>query len=331
MGWRVPPEEVLDFLRAPWPRYVTAGDIVLNVAAYLPLGAMLFTALRRALVPVAAFIAAILLGTALSLALESAQMFLPTRIASNLDLLSNSAGAGVGALAAWLLVLPALANQPWVAVRRRALRTDAPGDLGLIVAAMWILTQFHQSPLALSSGDLREVLRFTPIFAHTPQSYLLAEAGVVACTIIAVGLLISLLTRPQQRAAPAIAVTLSLALAAKSLAAVTMARSGSWLQWLTPGVAAGLGVGIVLLALLSWLARGMRAAAAVACILASVAIVNVTPENPYQLVPNFMLNPQPTHLANFSQIVRALSRLWPLAAVTVLLILARAGRTSAVR
>ena len=45
-GWRMPPPEVFAFLTAPWPRYITASDIALNVAAYLPLGAMLFYALR---------------------------------------------------------------------------------------------------------------------------------------------------------------------------------------------------------------------------------------------------------------------------------------------
>src|SRR3972149_1302512 len=45
-GWRMPPGQVLGFLTAPWPRYITAADIALNVAAYLPLGTMLFVALR---------------------------------------------------------------------------------------------------------------------------------------------------------------------------------------------------------------------------------------------------------------------------------------------
>lgn len=330
-GWRSPPEEVLRFLTAPWPRYLTAGDVMLNIVAYLPLGAILFAALRPPLAPAAAFIAATLIAAALSLGLESVQMFLPMRIASNVDLLANSAGAGIGALAAGILALPAFANHSLTAMRRRALRTDALGTCGLIVAALWILIQLHQAPLALGSGDLREMLHITPFFSHTPQSYLVAEGGVVALAIVAIGLLVSLLTQPTRPAAPAIALTLILALAAKSIAAVTMARSGYWLHWLTPGLAVGIAGGIVLLAALSRLAYVSRAVVAILCILAGVVIVNVAPENPYQSVPNFMLSPQPTHLANFSHIVRALSQLWPLAAVIMLVMLARAGRQSAVR
>ena len=88
-------------------------------------------------------------------------------------------------------------------------------------------------------------------------------------------------------------------------------------------LAAGSAGGIVLLALLLRLAPVARAAIAILCVAAGVCVVNATPENPYQTLPAFLLRPQPTHLANFGQIVRALSQLWPLAAVLWLLALAR--------
>src|SRR5687767_6575575 len=40
-GWRVPPEEVLHFLGAAWPRFITLQDVAVNVAAYVPLGFLL--------------------------------------------------------------------------------------------------------------------------------------------------------------------------------------------------------------------------------------------------------------------------------------------------
>ena len=40
-GWRLPPPDIAEFLTAPWPRYVTSEDIVVNVAAYAPLGFLL--------------------------------------------------------------------------------------------------------------------------------------------------------------------------------------------------------------------------------------------------------------------------------------------------
>lgn len=327
-GWRMPSGQVLGFLTAPWPRYVTAADIALNVAAYLPLGTMLFVALQPPLRAAGALVSATLIATLLSLALESVQMFLPVRIASNVDLLSNGAGAASGALAAWLLMR---AGNPLVALRARAVRADTLGNCGLILIALWILLQFHPAPLALGSGDLREALGIPPLFAYTPQSYLRAEAGVAAFAVLGIGLLVSVLMQPRRYAMPAIALTLLLTLAAKSIAAVTLGRAAQWLQWLTPGVAAGTASGIVLLALMLRLAPVARAALAIFCIAAGVCIVNATPENPYQALPAFMLIPQPTHLANFGHIVRALSQLWPLAAVMWLLALLRSERVGAAR
>ena len=327
-GWRIAPEQVRGFLTAPWPRYVTAADIVLNIAAYLPLGTMLFIALRPPLRAAWAFVFATLIAAFLSLALESVQMFLPTRIASNVDLLSNGAGAAIGAAAAGLL---ARASTPFAALRGRAVHADVLGDCGLILVALWIMVQFHPAPLALGGGDLREALRIPALFAYTPQSYLRAEAGVAALAVTGFGLLVSLLMRPQRYAMPAIALTLLLALTAKSIAAVTLARTAQWLQWLTPGVAAGTAGGIVLLALLLRLAPVARAAVAILCITAGVCIVNATPENPYQSLPAFMLSAQPTHLTNFGHIVRALSQIWPLAAVSWLLALARAAHSGTAR
>lgn len=325
-GWRMPSGQVLGFLTAPWPRYITAADIALNVAAYLPLGTVLFVTLRPPLRAVWALVFATLIATLLSLALESVQMFLPVRIASNVDLLCNGAGAASGALAAWLLTR---GGTPLEALRARAVRGDALGNCGLILIALWILVQFHPAPLALGSGDLREALGLPPLFAYTPQSYLRAEAGVAAFAVLGIGLFVSVLMQPQRYAMPAIALTLLLTLTAKSIAAVTLARAAQWLQWLTPGVAAGVAGGIVLLALTLRLAPVARAAIAILCVAAGVCIVNATPENPYQALPVFMLNPQPTHLANFGHIVRALSQLWPLAAVIWLFALLRSGRVGA--
>lgn len=324
----MPPDEVLRFLGAPWPRYVTPGDVLLNVAAYLPLGVMLFAGLRPRLPRATAFATATGLAALLSLTLEGAQMFLPTRIASNVDLLANSAGAAVGALTAWILTLRAFADSPLATLRRRTLREDALGDCGLIVLALWIAIQFHPAPIAFASGDLREPLHIAPLIAYTPLAYLLAESGVVALAVATIGLFASLLVRAQRPVAPLIATTLLLAVSAKSIAALALARSAQWLQWVTPGVVIGLAGGIALLAGALRLSNAARGAIASACVVAGTLAVNLAPENPYQTLPAFMLGPQPTHLFNFANIMRTLSQLWPMLAVLVLIALARTNRAA---
>src|SRR3954470_20257544 len=40
-GWWMPPEEIRTFLWAPWPRYITLEDVLVNICAYVPLGFLL--------------------------------------------------------------------------------------------------------------------------------------------------------------------------------------------------------------------------------------------------------------------------------------------------
>ncbi|MBK8960328.1 MAG: VanZ family protein [Proteobacteria bacterium] len=73
-----------------------AQDAPANLLLFLPVGYFLRLALRRShRHPVAAAIA---FGALLSLCIETLQLFLPDRLASLFDVLSNAAGAGAGAL-----------------------------------------------------------------------------------------------------------------------------------------------------------------------------------------------------------------------------------------
>src|SRR5690606_33053314 len=92
-GWAPPTAPLLAFLGAPWPRYYTLFDVVVNVLAYLPLGFLLVPALHPRIRPWPAALMALLCGGLLSLALEPLQQFLPERVPSNLDLASNAAGS----------------------------------------------------------------------------------------------------------------------------------------------------------------------------------------------------------------------------------------------
>jgi len=84
-------------LRASPCRFAAASrlgplDFVLNIVMFLPAGALLAKLGRR--VSTATALAALL-----SLGIESAQMYIPHRHPSQLDILANALGAFVGALA----------------------------------------------------------------------------------------------------------------------------------------------------------------------------------------------------------------------------------------
>lgn len=145
-GWDSLAHWSLDFLGAPWPRFITRTDLATNLLVYAPIGYALawwFSAPGRRSRGV---VFGALAAAALSLCLESLQQLLPGRIASNLDVLVNSLGGLTGALLA-------LHHGRWVraghAVGRWRERWFIPGrvtNLGLALLALWFLSQFSLLP-----------------------------------------------------------------------------------------------------------------------------------------------------------------------------------------
>ncbi|WP_370261672.1 VanZ family protein, partial [Limnobacter sp.] len=96
--WRHIGIGALEFLTGPWiPVHQTVlwTDIFLNILGYVPLGLLMLLGLNRQ--PRTLDKLAVVLGcAALSLALESMQTFLPSRVPSKMDLLTNTVGAALG-------------------------------------------------------------------------------------------------------------------------------------------------------------------------------------------------------------------------------------------
>ncbi|MGA7352387.1 MAG: VanZ family protein [Acidobacteriaceae bacterium] len=85
--------------RSRWDGWMTRGywsDVVINIVGFIPFG--FFFALRFSLTPGIARprLTALLLGFAISLAIETLQYFLPTRDSSMTDLLNNTIGTALG-------------------------------------------------------------------------------------------------------------------------------------------------------------------------------------------------------------------------------------------
>jgi VanZ family protein len=78
---------------------VELADVVINVIAYVPLGAIAFLALVPIRGRVAAVLYAALIGLACSALMEAAQVYIPGRVSGASDLIANTAGALAGAVA----------------------------------------------------------------------------------------------------------------------------------------------------------------------------------------------------------------------------------------
>ena len=153
IGWQAIEIPFGKFLSAPWPRWITLEDVGFNFAAYLPLGFLLALALCAWLHPRSAVIIAAVACTMLSLVLETAQQYLPIRIASVVDLLVNSFGGAVGALLAPLFAPGHRLGEGLALLRNRWFVGGPRGDAVLVLAGLWLLTQLHPAPINMGNGD----------------------------------------------------------------------------------------------------------------------------------------------------------------------------------
>jgi len=314
-GWRAPPEEILHFLTAPWPRFITLQDVMVNVVAYFPLGLLLSIGLGARYGPARGVAAATPAAALLSLVMETAQLFLPVRIASNVDLLANSLGALVGAMAAPLLAPTRALGGKLYAMRHRLFQEGMTADVGFVIVVLWLVTQFHPTAQFFGTGAFRATLDLPAYSAHTPLLAFGSEAVVVTFNLLGVGLMLSALMHGASRPMLVTGCAVGAALAVKVLTAVALLQAPAPLAWLTPGVLAGLAAGWALLFAAVRLPRPAQLAIAAACIVIATAAINLAPDNPYLSVPPRLLARGASHFLSFSGIVRALSELWPLLAI----------------
>ena len=313
-GWWIPPEEIRRFLTAPWPRYITMEDVLVNIAAYVPLGFLLARAFMKNARDRRAVRMAALLAFVVSVGMESAQMFMPTRIASNVDVLANSIGGLIGALAAPLFSPTRLLGSRLARLRREWFVYGASADVGVVLVCLWVATQLHPTVQLFGTGNLRSTFDLPVWLIHRPPLLLTAEAAVAAFNVLGLGLIVLALTRKTKPRGVALAVLLAAALIAKGLSAIAIVKSNGPLTWFTPGVAVGLLAGGIALYILSSAPRRTQWVVAAICLAAAITATNIGPDNPYQVVPaHFLAGPR--HFLNFSSIIRAMSELWPFLAV----------------
>jgi VanZ family protein len=329
-GWRSLGVDPLAFLHAPWPAYVTAFDLALNVLAYLPLGLLLALALHPRLHGPAAFAAAVAAATGLSVLVEVLQNYLPARIASNLDVLTNVAGAGLGALAGAFLAPWLIDGRQLQQARRRWFRPHFAALL--LLAALWPLAQTHPGPMLFGNGalDYELVVALLDLFGLAPRvfdagQFAAAEALVTACGMLAAG---TALTAGMKQRAPRLRLLVLLLAAALACKAITYGHEFGperAFAWLTPGAVAGLAIG--------WLAvtaaapmSSARAASqqAAATLIVLVVAVNVVPPNPYHA--HWLAAWQPGRLRDVAAASYWLAQAWPYATLAVLLWSARRRR-----
>jgi len=317
-GWHDSGASLTAFLTADWPRYITAFDILSNLAAYMPLGFLWAAALRRWLALPLAVALAVVIGGGLSYGMETLQHFLPSRVPSNVDLGFNALGALIGALAAARWAKSVFDGGLIDRQRHRLFLSGSFPDAGLLLIWLWLLTQVNPDTLLFGNGSLRQLLDVPTPLDYTAGSFVKIEAVIVAAHTLALALFVTLLAQlAMMRRLPLLII--GAGLLAKSIAYIIMMSGRGGLAWATPGSLAGLAIGLLLWWLATFLyARWQRALAALSLLVATV-LVNIAPENPY--LANIYQIWNPGQFLNFHGLTRLASDLWPFLALPWLMLM----------
>jgi len=317
-GWRDLGIDAWAYLDAPAPRYITTFDLVVNVLAYFPFGALVVLAVHPRIRGAPAAALGTVLGVLLSGSIEAGQTFLPTRVASNIDLLTNSLGSLAGAVVAAPLAATLIDRGRLAEWRRRWF--ERPATAVLVAVAAWPVAQIYPAPMLFGNGDLR--LALEPLVealgghwwqfdtgSFGPAEFVLAEAFAVAAAVLAAGLALSSVMRPGAPRYRLLATLVGAALAVRTLANAVQFGPERAFAWLTPGAAGGLALGLLSLAAASSGRRVWQARLALMAALALIAAASVVPENPYHLAQ--MQEWRQGRLLNFNALAHWLAMLWP--------------------
>lgn len=332
-GWRSLGLTPFAFLSDPMPQYLTAFDVVTNVLGYMPFGALMVLALYPRWRGPLAVALAFVLGGLLSGVMEAVQTYLPTRVASNLDLAANALGALLGA-AIMSPATGALLDRGLLRRLRLMWFHRESAALACLVAA-WPFATMYPSPRLFGLGNWPRALwtrvdstTQDALFAWTPAGWHVGawpawvaawlpddawEALITTLNLFAALALASLTIRRHAPRVRLLLLFIVVAIGVKAGATFLQSQSGLAFDWATPGALAGIGCGAALGLLALRLRRRSRAALAAGALVVTLVFVNLLPVNPYFDV--VLADWRQGRYLHFNGLARWLAWVWPYAAL----------------
>ncbi len=319
-GWRYTGASVLAFLFYPLPHYYAVFDNLINFIAYLPAGYCLTLIFGRSWL---SWLLAILAGCLFSSAMEFIQQFLPGRIASNLDILTNAAGAATGGLLAMALG-SRRGLHLWRVWRHASLAPGAAIEWGFAWLMLWFISQFNPTQPFLGVVVTPRGLPqpFESPIANAALFLQLLESGGMMLNLLGVALYVSALVRHTAQVPRAIMLTLGIALISKMGFAGMLLKPAQFFAWINTNIVIGGLLGLLLLSQLWRMARRLRALLALFSLFAAQVVSWFWPLTPHFADGLALFRWNYGHLRHFNGLATLIGDLWPMLACLWLLYLA---------
>jgi VanZ family protein len=331
-GWRSSGLSPFAFLNLQMPRWWTGFDVLVNVVGYMPFGVLIVLALHPRVRGMWAVLVAAIIGLLVSGTMETVQNYLPTRVPSNLDLLTNAGGCLAGAvLGAWFAPM-LLDRSRLYLLRQRWFASHA--SQGLVLIALWPLAQVYPQNYLFGNGQVLPLLSewlsewldtdidlVTLLRGDVPMSveqYWLSETIITACGMTGAALTLLCLTRRGGLGLSLMVALVLVCVVVKTLASSLFFAPANAFVWVTPGAEGGFLIGLIMLAGLAFAPQVAQRRLAVVTLVLSLIVVNTIPANPY-FVSTLQAWQQGKFL-NFNGAAQFLGMAWPVLALWFLLL-----------
>jgi VanZ family protein len=309
-GWRAQGMDFIEMLAVPLRLTYTAFDAALNFLSYLPFGLLVALVLRARFGAATSVVISLFLGVSLSASMEYLQMYLPARISSNMDLLSNSAGMLTGALLA-----VGITSWPWLLARLTLWRSTLfqhgkEMDFGLALLMLWMFGQINPSLPMLGNVFISEVAR-QPFATLPPAQFDGWESIAVTLNLLMLGTLLLTLLRAPRNVVSALLAVLSMVALVKFIAAAVLLRSWALLLWINSEALLGMLLGMLLLLLLLWLKRPAAIVSGAVVALVYFIIVNFVFDDNTPSAAMSVYHWHYGHLLNYNGLAQTIALIFP--------------------
>lgn len=214
--WQAPALPAMTFLLG-WPAHLDKADVLQNVLVYAPFGLLAALWLAGTMQARRAALLATAMGIALSMVMECLQQFNPARVASLVDIAMNGLGSAMGALLAGTMLRHTLSGALALAWRDRWFRHGALANTGLVIVALWLLSQTSPLVPTLDISHLRRALSGLWHALRDPRLIVMSQLLTYACLLASMAAMFLLLARPGKPALRLFALTLLALLMSKAL------------------------------------------------------------------------------------------------------------------